>query len=208
MRIYFLPRQRFIINLHFKRENHFKKETSSVQIRKLIHKSSKGDRRAQKKFFDMYADRLFAVAKRYALSFELAEEALFQAFLKIFEKLPEFEFINEAALSGWLSRIVINQCLMDRRKEVNTLYKLETIDEERHDGAFYEETNHEALFELVNELPTGYKTVFLMNVVDGYAHKEIAEVLGITEGTSRSQFFKARKLLQQKINQDYGQSGT
>jgi len=179
-----------------------------VQLKKIIQRSSKGDRRAQKQFFDLYADRLYAMAKRYAISDELAEEALFQAFLKIFEKLQEFEFINEAALCSWLNRIVINQCLMDRRKELNTLYKLETIDEERHNTVYYDETDHEALIELVNELPIGYKTVFLMNVIDGYAHKEIAEILEITEGTSRSQFFKARKLLQKKINQDYGQSGT
>ena len=179
-----------------------------MNIKKLIHKSSKGDRRAQKQFFDLYADRLFAVSKRYAASNELAEEALFQAFLKIFEKLPEFEFINEAALNGWLSRIVINQVLMDRRKELNTLYKLETLDDERHDTVYYDETDHEALIELVNQLPEGYKTVFLMNVVDGYAHKEIAKTLGISESTSRTQFFKARKLLQKKISKDYEQSGT
>ena len=179
-----------------------------MKLQKLIYKSSKGDRRAQKQFFDLYADHLFAVAKRYAVSYELAEEALFQAFLKIFEKLAEVDFINEVAFKAWLKRIVINQCLMDRRKELNTMYKLETIDEEKHDTVFYEETNHEALIELVNKLPDGYRTVFLMHVVDGYAHKEIAETLDISEGTSRSQFFKARKLLQKKMNQDYGQSGT
>lgn len=179
-----------------------------MQLEKLIHKSSKGDRRAQQKFFDLYADRLFAVARRYAINSEFAEESLFVAFLKIFEKLPEFNFINEAALFGWLNRIVINQTLMERRKELNTLYKLESIDERRHDVAFYDETDHSSLIELVNQLPAGYKAVFMMNVVDGYAHKEIAETLGISESTSRSQFFKARKLLQKKLNQDYGQSGT
>jgi RNA polymerase sigma-70 factor (ECF subfamily) len=179
-----------------------------VQLKKLLHKSSKGDRRAQKQFFDLYADRLFAVAKRYSVTYEMAEEALFQAFLKIFEKLPVFELINEAALVAWLKRIVINQALMDRRKELNTLYKLESIDEEKHDSVYYDETNEQSLIELVKELPDGYKTVFLMNVVDGYAHKEIAETLGISEGTSRSQFFKARKLLQKKMNHEYGQSGT
>ena len=179
-----------------------------MQIQKIIHKSSKGDKRAQKLFFERYADRLYAVAKRYAVSDESAEDALFQAFLKIFEKLPEFEFINEPALVGWLTRIVINQTLMDRRKELNTLYKLERIDEEHYESLPYEEPNEEALIELVNQLPEGYKTVFLMHVVDGYAHKEIAEILGISEGTSRSQFFKARKLLQKKLNYDYGKSGT
>ena len=179
-----------------------------MQIQKLIHKCSKGDRRAQKQFFELFADRLYAIAKRYAVSVELAEEALFQAFLKIFEKLPEFEFINEAALISWLTRIVINQTLMNRRKELSTLYKLETIDEEHYDSMYCEEQENETLIELVNQLPEGYKTVFLMYAVDGYAHKEIAEILRITESTSRSQFFKARKLLQKKLNYDYGQSGT
>jgi len=179
-----------------------------VQLQKIIHKSSNGDRRAQKQFFELYADRLYAVAIRYSVTVDLAEEALFQAFLKIFEKLPEFEFINEAALIGWLTRIVINQTLMNRRKELNTLYKLETIDEEHYETLYFEDPGHETLIELVNQLPEGYKTVFLMYVVDGYAHKEIAETLGISESTSRSQFFKARKLLQKKLNYDYGKSGT
>jgi RNA polymerase sigma-70 factor (ECF subfamily) len=72
----------------------------------------------------------------------------------------------------------------------------------------YEDADHDALIELINQLPEGYKTVFMMHVVDGYAHKEIGEMLGISEGTSRSQFFKARKLLQKKLNYSYGESGT
>jgi len=179
-----------------------------VQLQKIIHKSSKGDRRAQKQFFGLYADRLYAVAKRYAVSDVLAEEALFQAFLKIFEKLPGFNFINEPALVGWLSRIVINQTLMDRRKELSTLYKLESIDEEHYEIPELAEVVDADLIEMVNQLPGGYKTVFLMHVVDGYSHREIADVLGISESTSRSQFFKARKLLQKKLNYDYGQAGT
>ncbi len=179
-----------------------------MKLQKIIHKSVKGDRRSQKQFFDLYANRLYAVAKRYAVNDELAEESLLLAFLKIFEKLPEFVFINEAALVGWLSRIVINQTLMDRRKELNTLYKLESIDEEHIEMLSDEEPDNTALVELVNQLPDGYKTVFMMYVVDGYAHKEIAETLGISENTSRSQFFKARKLLQKKLNYNYGQAGT
>lgn len=179
-----------------------------MQLEKLIHKVKKGDRRAQKLLFDKYVDRLFAVARRYALNDGLAEDALFQAFMKIYSKLPDFEYINEPALAGWLTRIVINQTLMDRRKELSTLYKVETLDEERHETSWMEEKNDTALIDLVNELPDGYRTVFLMNAVDGYAHKEIAEVLGISESTSRSQFFKARKFLQKKLAQDYGQAGT
>lgn len=179
-----------------------------MQLKKIIHKSSKGDRRAQKRFFDLFADRLFAVAKRYAPNDTLAEDALFQAFLKIFDKLPEFEFVNEKALVSWLSRIVINQTLMERRKELSTLYKVEPLNEAHYDSFLYEESDHEALIELVNQLPAGYKTVFLMHAIDGYAHKEIAETLDISEGTSRSQFHKARKLLQKKMSREYEQAGT
>ena len=179
-----------------------------MQLEKIIHKVKKGDRRAQKLLFDKYVDRLFAVARRYAVNDVLAEEALFQAFMKIYSKLPEFQYINEAALMGWLSRIVINQTLMDRRKELSTLYKVEMLDEERHETSWMVEMDDGALIDLVNELPDGYRTVFLMNAVDGYAHKEIAGVLGISESTSRSQFFKARKFLQKKLAQDYGQAGT
>lgn len=179
-----------------------------MQLKNLIQKSSKGERRAQKQFFELYADRLFALARRYALNEELAEEALFKAFLKVFEKLPDFEFINEAALIGWLSRIVINQTLMDRRKELNPLYRVETIDDQHLQIADSEEADEEFLLETVYQLPAGYKTVFLMYAVDGFSHKEIAESLGISETTSRSQYFKARNLLQKKLNYDYGQAGT
>ncbi|WP_319591908.1 sigma-70 family RNA polymerase sigma factor [uncultured Draconibacterium sp.] len=179
-----------------------------MQLEKVIHKVKKGDRRAEKLLFDTYVDRLFAVARRYAANDDLAEESLFQAFMKIYTKLPDFKYINEPALVGWLSRIVINQTLMDRRKELSTLYKVETLDDDRHEISWIEETDDGALIDLVNELPDGYRTVFLMNAVDGYAHKEIAEVLGISESTSRSQFFKARKFLQKKLAQDYGQAGT
>lgn len=185
-----------------------RQRNQEVQLQKIIHKSSKGDRRAQKQFFELYADRLFAVARRYSVSDELAEEALFQAFLKAFEKLPDFEFINEAALIGWLSRIVVNQSLMDRRKELHTLYRLETISEEHYNTPSYDDADDEELMELVNQLPAGYKTVFMMYVVDGYSHVEIAETMGISESTSRTQFFKARKLLQKKLNYKYGESGT
>lgn len=179
-----------------------------MQLQKIIQKCAKGDRRAQKRFFDLYSDRLFAIAKRYATSDELAEEALFQAFLKIFDSLKNFSFINEPALIAWLTKIVINQTLMDRRKELNILYKTESINEEHSSKISTEDFSDDELIEIVNQLPEGYKTVFLMYVVDGYSHKEIAVTLEISESTSRTQFFKARKLLQKKLNYDYGQAGT
>jgi RNA polymerase sigma-70 factor (ECF subfamily) len=91
------------------------------------------------------------------------------------------------------------------RADFRTVYKIEEISE-IHQNKLVEvdEINEKELLETIELLPTGYRTVFLLYVVDGYSHKEIAEKLGITEGTSRSQFFKARNFLQQKLKQDYG----
>ena len=101
--------------------------------------------------------------------------------------------------TGIASRITsYNVCytkLLRRRKELSTLYKLESIDEEHYEIPEPAEVEDADLIEMVNQLPVGYKAVFLLHVVDGYSHREIADVLGISESTSRSQFFKARKFL-------------
>lgn len=179
-----------------------------MQLKKLVYKSSKGDRRAQQKFFDMFSDRLYAVASRYSKTTDQAEDALFQAFLKIFEKLHDFEFINEKALTGWLARIVINQALMNRRKELKHVYVLSDENDAVYEDEFPEENSQERLMSLIHQLPDGYKTVFLLHVVDEYSHKEIAEELGISEGTSRSQFFKARNILKKQLKGNHEQFGT
>lgn len=171
-----------------------------MNTERLIKRSIKGERRAQKLFFETYSDGLYSVALRYCKNIEESEDVLFEAFLKIFEGLKQFQFINEAAFVGWLKKIVINEALMENRKDLKTLYKVEW-----EDGGYDEiqmvdiEFSDDKLVEVVNSLPEGYRTVFLMYVVDGYSHKEIAATLEISEGTSRSQFFKARKLLREKL---------
>jgi RNA polymerase sigma-70 factor (ECF subfamily) len=125
--------------------------------------------------------------------------------MKIFTKLEDFKYINEKALIGWLKKIAVNEALMHLRADFRTIYKIEEISE-IHSNNLVEadDFNEKDLLETIELLPAGYRTVFLLYVVDGYSHKEIAEQLGIAEGTSRSQFFKARNLLQQKLKQDYG----
>ncbi len=178
-----------------------------MDTKKLIYKCQKGDRKAEKLFYEKYANLLYAVVLRYSKNAEEAEEFLLQGFLKVFNALEGFNYINDASLVGWLKKIVINEALMERRKDLNTLYRVDNFDEAQFEEPLIEEeTTDEKLEEAVNNLPDGYRTVFLMFVVDGYSHKEIANTLSITEGTSRSQFFKARKLLQKQLSNNYGRA--
>lgn len=150
---------------------------------------------------------LFSSVIRYVPNEKDAEDILLQAFLKIFLKLKNFRFVNEKAFIGWIKKIAINEALMFKRKEFSALYKVEQLTEVEDSMAVSSETLEEKeLMELIEQLPDGYKTVFLLHVVDGYSHKEIGEHLNIAEGTSRSQFFKARNLLQKKLGNYYGKA--
>ena len=100
--------------------------------------------------------------------------------------------------------IVINEALMFKRKDFSAMYKVESIDVVTESASISPQMEEMELIELIDQLPDGYKTVFLLHVVDGYSHKEIADNLKIAEGTSRSQFFKARTLLQKKLGNYYG----
>jgi len=178
-----------------------------VNSNQLIEKCSKGNQKAQKAFFDQYVDLLYATITRYVKDASTVDDILFQAMMKIFSKLKDFSYINEKALVGWLKKIAVNEALMYLRADFRTVYKIEEISEIHSNNLVeVDEISEKDLLETIELLPTGYRTVFLLHVVDGYSHKEIADQMGIAEGTSRSQFFKARNLLQQKLKQDYGKS--
>ena len=176
-----------------------------MDSKQIIEKCSKGNPKAQKAFFNRYVDLMYATINRYIKDASTVDDVLFQGMMKIFNKLEDFTYINEKALIGWLKKIVINEALMHLRSDFRTIYKVEEISEDNaNEITETNELNESDLIETINCLPEGYRTVFLLHVVDGYSHKEIAAQLEIAEGTSRSQFFKARNLLQQKLKQDYG----
>lgn len=172
---------------------------------KLIKKSIQGNSKAQKLLYEKYIGLLFSVVARYIKNESDAEDILLQSFYKIFQNLKGFNYVNEKAFVGWLKKIVINEALMFLRKEFSTVYKVEQLDDISETLSVSPELLEEKeLIELIEQLPKGYRTVFLLHVVDGYSHKEIAENLSIAEATSRSQFFKARNLLQKKLGNYYG----
>lgn len=201
MGIFIIARQRNDKKLHLPLKR------IELNTEKLIQKSVRGNSKAQKNLYEKYVGLLFSTVFRYVKNENDAEDILLQAFLKIFLKLKDFQFINENAFIGWMKKVAINESLMFKRNEFTVIYKLENEDELSETETFssdYSEEND--LLELIEQLPEGYRTVFLLHVVDGYSHKEIADNLNIAEGTSRSQFFKARKLLQKKMGNYYGKA--
>lgn len=165
----------------------------------LIETCIRGDRNAQKQLYDKFAGSLFAVALRYMKSRPDAEDVLQESFIKIYKNLGSFRF--DSPFGIWLRRIVINTSLtaLGRRK-IN--YDIDDYPQE-HLGASenlgLENLSFDYLLQMIGELPDGSKTIFNLYAIEGYKHAEIAEMLDISEGTSKSQYARARALLKEKI---------
>ena len=153
---------------------------------------------AQRYLYDSYANKFFMLCKRYVAQASEAEEVHHNGWLQIFKHLPKHQFINEAATIAWMRKIMIHACLQHLRSKRQLLMAAESAAEEVAvpDNGLQQLSANE-LLQLMMQLPAGYRTVFNLYVVEGMTHKAIAALLGITEGTSKSQLNKARKLLQE-----------
>jgi len=174
-----------------------------MDIAQLIKEAKHESAGAQKCLFDLYGDRMMLICRRYLKSYENAEEALSDGFYKFFKNISFFSYQGEAALYVWLKKIMINECLMAlRRKNVFTII----IDSDAEDIKLEEDAlnnlSAKEIFDLIVQLPVGYRTVFNLYVIEGMDHKEIAALLGIAEGTSKSQLSKAKSSLQKKLLQN------
>jgi RNA polymerase sigma factor (sigma-70 family) len=142
------------------------------------------------------------LCRRYLKTDEQAEETMMGGFLKIFQSLNQFDYVNDAAAFGWMKRIMVNECLMELRKKNSFLLVAESsandiaVDEDALSQMAADE-----IYQLITQLPIGYRTVFNLFVMEQMGHKEIAASLNITEGTSKSQLSKARNMLQQLLQQ-------
>jgi RNA polymerase sigma factor (sigma-70 family) len=173
-----------------------------MDIEELIKEARSGSAAAQKCLFDLLADKMMLVCRRYVKSREDAEEILLDGFYKFFRHLPEFRYQGEMALQAWMKRIMINECLMFlRKKNVFTLLTEAPAEEIGFDEGLLEQLSAGEIFALIVQLPVGYRTVFNLFVIEGLDHREIAASLGIAEGTSKSQLSKARTLLQKMLLQ-------
>lgn len=167
---------------------------------KLIEKASKNDRRAQHQLFEMFSPKMLGVCRQYLKNNDLAEEVMLSGFFKMFTHLKDFK--NEGSFEGWIRRIMVNESISQLRKDKKLQFIPETEIENTTAHSAYIETEIEVneIQKMIDNLPVGYKSVFVLYVVEGYKHSEIAELLQINENTSKSQLFKARKMLQNMVN--------
>ena len=168
----------------------------------LIAACLRGDPRAQRQLYNQFAGLMLTVCRRYLKRQEDAEEALLLGFAKVFRALPTFR--QEGSFEGWVRRIMVNEALMELRRREPLHLSFEDFAQPENLAATPAtadtQLQAEELLVLLQELPTGYRTVFNLYALEGYSHPEIAELLGITEGTSKSQLSKARALLQRRLS--------
>lgn len=171
-----------------------------MELAQLVRECKKGSITAQKYFYEEYAVQMTLLCKRYVKADDISEELMLNGFYHFFTGLRNFEYINEAATIGWLKRIMINECLgyLRKRKAFLTVADTHAMTVSVDEDALARLSAAE-IFAMIAELPTGYRTVFNLHVIEGMTHKEIAALLGITEGTSKSQLSKAKCMLQQKL---------
>ena len=169
----------------------------------LVEGCQRQDRTIQRLLYERYAGKLFVVCKRYVKDVAEAEDVLQDSFVKIYRHIDSFRF--ECPLEAWLKRIVINTALKFLRKQKpweHTTDVQEMAPELAQADTSLPALNYQYLLQLIQELPPGCRTVFNLYAIEGYNHPEIARMLDIAEGTSKSQYARARTLLQQKIQAD------
>lgn len=165
----------------------------------------RGDMRAHHTLYERYGGSLMAICLRYIGDRETAEDILHDGFLRIFQSIKQFSYQGEGSLKAWLSRVMVNEALGYLRKK-NTQVQQEVLmteipDVPDTDDSELDDIPRSVLMKFISELPDGYRTVFNLYVFEDKSHKEIASLLGITEHTSSSQFYRAKSLLIKKINE-------
>ena len=164
---------------------------------KLIKKATQNNREAQHVLFELHAPKMLSVCRYYVKDMQHAEEVMLNGFLKVFTNLKTFK--HEGSFEGWIRRIMVREAISFLRQKKT----IQFVDEEYQHIEILDETTQQydvaQLQELIDNLPEGYKMVFVMYAIEGYKHAEIATLLNISIGTSKSQLFKARKMLQDNI---------
>lgn len=165
----------------------------------------RGDRLAQKQFFERFKGKMFALCLRYAHSREDAEDMLQEGFVKVFRDLHQYSGVGN--FEGWVRKVFVNTALQHLQKQKKAFATLELneqdIAEENTEPFFAQEPPAKNMIRILQQLPTGFRTIFNLHVLEGYSHPEIATILGISVGTSKSQLLRAkayfRKLLESSL---------
>ncbi len=193
--------QRYLSFLHLPcvvNQNMLQIKRSKTEER-LLEDCRKGDRKAQRDVYEKYSGLMFSVCRRYISEPEAAEDVLVCGFMKVFSKIDQFK--SEGSFEGWVRRIMVNESLTYIRKN-KSLYMQVEIENAEREPDYSQLSDHleeEDLMKMINRLPAGYRTVFNLYAIEGFSHKEIAEQLGISENTSKSQLSRARAHLQKLL---------
>ncbi|HLO44778.1 MAG TPA: sigma-70 family RNA polymerase sigma factor [Leadbetterella sp.] len=175
-------------------------ETEYDLARALI----KGDPNAQRLFYEKFSGKFLAICCRYVSDRMAAEDLMVESVMKIFEKVSQFGF--KGSFEGWAKRLVVNEALMYLRSKKMLEVGLDDVAELHNSYSQILDFESDELMQLIQSLPNGYRTVFNLYAIEGYNHTEIGDMLGISEGTSKSQLSRARAILQEQLlkNEKYG----
>ena len=172
------------------------------EIKNIINGCLKGNRRDQELLYRRYAPKLYSVCLQYTGNDEEANDILQEGFIKIFENLAYYKY--EGSFEGWIRRIIVNTAL-EKFRSKHFLYRIDDIDKmpeqdaepDSEDYAGLEATD---LLDIIRELPPKYRMVFNLFAIEGYTHKEISQMINISEGTSKSNLSRARIILQRRVS--------
>ena len=170
-------------------------------LQEIIARCKRMEKKAQRSLYDMYAPLFLGIAFRYSKNREDAEDILQEAFVKILTRIDQYS--ETGSFEGWMKKILVNTAIShyrisqkhDFHKDFDSISEINIEDYEIDTNEF----NREELLNTINELPSGFKIIFNLYAIEGFKHREIAEMLEINVGTSKSQYSRARGLLQQKL---------
>lgn len=171
----------------------------SLEELDLLEGCIKKDRQKQKTLYYKYCDAMFTLAYRILNNRDEANDVLQDAFIQIFQKIEQFQ--RQSTLGAWIKTIVVRTAL----RQLKSQKLFDTLHESKHDSADFipNEIDGKILEKVILSLPDGYRTIFILAEIEGYKHREIAEILNISEGTSKSQLFNAKKTLREKLKNEW-----
>ncbi|MCO5268163.1 MAG: RNA polymerase sigma factor [Brumimicrobium sp.] len=175
------------------------------QLKEIIKQCAEQNRTAQERLFKMFYGKMMAVCMRYTKDRDQAQEVVQESFIKIFDKLKDFDF--SGSFEGWMRRIMVNASIDALRRrnrqplltDEDYVFDSHTTEQEHDFGDDLMKMKAETAMQAIQELSPAYRTVFSLYVIENYSHKEIAEILGISEGTSKSNLAKAKMNLQKVL---------
>ena len=168
-----------------------------MSLDRLIKQCADNDRKAQKEIYQLFAGKLFSICLKYSKNKQEAQDNFQDGFVTIFNKIGQFNF--KGSFEGWLKRVMVNTILLKYRKKTVLSIVTEEIPDEVVVDIDDDEISLDYLLNLIQELPERYRMVFNLYVLDGHSHKEIAKMLQIAEGTSKSNLSRARLILKEKV---------